>query len=215
MAHCPAYSGPICSLCCSLETRCRDCCKPQARISNQVAALARRTRCRRRSCGVEHRCRPLSRRAAAVRRRDRRGALARLFPGLARDRWPEGHPASRRCGPCSSFSHHRRRRGVAVRAGARKPPRGGGGDATPDRPADERDRGAQAHRRQAAEGQGSGRSGEQGQEPSRGRAQSRIAHAAQCHPRLCAAPRARPARSRRCGSMRSRSCGAAPSICPA
>jgi len=36
MAHCPAYSGPICSLCCSLETRCRDCCKPQARMSNQV-----------------------------------------------------------------------------------------------------------------------------------------------------------------------------------
>ena len=38
MAHCPAYSGPICSLCCSLETRCRDCCKPQARISNQLFA---------------------------------------------------------------------------------------------------------------------------------------------------------------------------------
>jgi signal transduction histidine kinase/CheY-like chemotaxis protein len=38
MAHCPAYSGPICSLCCSLETRCRDCCKPQARISNQFVA---------------------------------------------------------------------------------------------------------------------------------------------------------------------------------
>src|SRR5882757_2355602 len=37
MAHCPAYSGPICSLCCSLETRCRDCCKPQARASNQIA----------------------------------------------------------------------------------------------------------------------------------------------------------------------------------
>jgi signal transduction histidine kinase/CheY-like chemotaxis protein len=36
MAHCPAYSGSICSLCCSLETRCRDCCKPQARMSNQV-----------------------------------------------------------------------------------------------------------------------------------------------------------------------------------
>ena len=29
MAQCPAYSGPICSLCCSLETRCRDCCKPR------------------------------------------------------------------------------------------------------------------------------------------------------------------------------------------
>jgi len=36
MAHCPAYSGSICSLCCSLETRCRDFCKPQARISNQL-----------------------------------------------------------------------------------------------------------------------------------------------------------------------------------
>jgi signal transduction histidine kinase/CheY-like chemotaxis protein len=38
MAHCPAYSGPICSLCCSLETRCRDCCKPQARVSSQLEA---------------------------------------------------------------------------------------------------------------------------------------------------------------------------------
>jgi signal transduction histidine kinase/DNA-binding NarL/FixJ family response regulator len=39
MAQCPAYSGAICSLCCSLETRCRDCCKPQARAANQFAAL--------------------------------------------------------------------------------------------------------------------------------------------------------------------------------
>jgi signal transduction histidine kinase/CheY-like chemotaxis protein len=39
MAHCPAYSGPICSLCCSLETRCRDFCKPQARLSAQTFAL--------------------------------------------------------------------------------------------------------------------------------------------------------------------------------
>ncbi len=38
MAYCPAYSGSICSLCCSLETRCRDCCKPQARVSNQMFA---------------------------------------------------------------------------------------------------------------------------------------------------------------------------------
>lgn len=35
MAHCPAYAGPICSLCCSLETRCGDCCKPHARLSDQ------------------------------------------------------------------------------------------------------------------------------------------------------------------------------------
>ncbi|HMK81371.1 MAG TPA: ATP-binding protein [Xanthobacteraceae bacterium] len=43
MAHCPAYSGPICSLCCSLETRCRDCCKPQARFSHQAYALVGRS----------------------------------------------------------------------------------------------------------------------------------------------------------------------------
>ena len=28
MAFCPAYSGPICSLCCSLDARCGDSCKP-------------------------------------------------------------------------------------------------------------------------------------------------------------------------------------------
>ncbi len=43
MAQCPAYSGPICSLCCSLETRCRDCCKPGARLSNQIGTWADRT----------------------------------------------------------------------------------------------------------------------------------------------------------------------------
>lgn len=43
MAQCPAYSGAICSLCCSLETRCRDCCKPDARISRQVIGVAERT----------------------------------------------------------------------------------------------------------------------------------------------------------------------------
>ncbi len=30
MAHCPAYAGPICSLCCSLDARCGDLCKPRA-----------------------------------------------------------------------------------------------------------------------------------------------------------------------------------------
>ncbi|WP_185984601.1 hybrid sensor histidine kinase/response regulator [Aureimonas mangrovi] len=37
MAHCPAYSGPICSLCCSLDARCHDLCKPHARFSAQAA----------------------------------------------------------------------------------------------------------------------------------------------------------------------------------
>lgn len=42
MAQCPAYSGAICSLCCSLETRCHDLCKPHARVSNQFLAYLRR-----------------------------------------------------------------------------------------------------------------------------------------------------------------------------
>ncbi|PKU25916.1 ATP-binding protein [Telmatospirillum siberiense] len=41
MAHCPAYSGPICSLCCSLDSRCNDLCKPTARLSHQILALLR------------------------------------------------------------------------------------------------------------------------------------------------------------------------------
>lgn len=35
MAHCPAYQGSICSLCCTLDARCGDLCKPQARLSVQ------------------------------------------------------------------------------------------------------------------------------------------------------------------------------------
>ncbi|MCE1236607.1 MAG: ATP-binding protein [Hyphomicrobiales bacterium] len=37
-AHCPAYGAPICSLCCSLDARCRDQCKPEGRISAQARA---------------------------------------------------------------------------------------------------------------------------------------------------------------------------------
>ncbi|MDQ8021316.1 MAG: ATP-binding protein [Moraxellaceae bacterium] len=35
MARCPAYGGHICSLCCSLDARCSDLCKPDARLSVQ------------------------------------------------------------------------------------------------------------------------------------------------------------------------------------
>ena len=38
MAYCPAYTGAICSLCCSLDARCHDCCKPSARLCSQVSA---------------------------------------------------------------------------------------------------------------------------------------------------------------------------------
>ena len=39
MAHCPAYGGAICSLCCSLDARCHDLCKPEARLSAQARGL--------------------------------------------------------------------------------------------------------------------------------------------------------------------------------
>jgi signal transduction histidine kinase/purine-cytosine permease-like protein/FixJ family two-component response regulator len=42
MAHCPAYQGTICSLCCTLDARCDDLCKPDAHLSAQWAALLRR-----------------------------------------------------------------------------------------------------------------------------------------------------------------------------
>jgi len=43
MATCPAYGGPICSLCCSLDARCHDLCKPAAaRAPEQLAGLLRR-----------------------------------------------------------------------------------------------------------------------------------------------------------------------------
>ncbi|MEJ8815190.1 ATP-binding protein [Variovorax ureilyticus] len=41
MAHCPAYQGPICSLCCTLDARCGDLCKPQASLSAQWSGALR------------------------------------------------------------------------------------------------------------------------------------------------------------------------------
>ena len=39
MTDCPFYEGPICSLCCSLDSVCRDACKPEARLSAQINNL--------------------------------------------------------------------------------------------------------------------------------------------------------------------------------
>ncbi|TCN29511.1 ATP-binding protein [Sinorhizobium americanum] len=41
MAWCPAYAAPICSLCCSLDSRCHDMCKPKARLNTQIATVAK------------------------------------------------------------------------------------------------------------------------------------------------------------------------------
>jgi signal transduction histidine kinase/CheY-like chemotaxis protein len=39
---CPAYAGPICSLCCSLDARCQDLCKPHARAQAQLSEMLSR-----------------------------------------------------------------------------------------------------------------------------------------------------------------------------
>ncbi|MDO1582154.1 hybrid sensor histidine kinase/response regulator [Rhizobium oryzicola] len=41
MAWCPAYAAPICSLCCSLDSRCHDMCKPNAQMKAQIGTVAR------------------------------------------------------------------------------------------------------------------------------------------------------------------------------
>ncbi|MDT2024572.1 ATP-binding protein [Methylocella sp. CPCC 101449] len=38
MTNCPAYAGPICSLCCTLDARCNDQCKEKSRLSDQILA---------------------------------------------------------------------------------------------------------------------------------------------------------------------------------
>lgn len=40
MAHCPVYDGSICSLCCTLEARCRDACKEVPRPIERLARKA-------------------------------------------------------------------------------------------------------------------------------------------------------------------------------
>ena len=41
MAQCPAYRGAICSLCCTLDARCGDMCKPHASLAVQWSAALR------------------------------------------------------------------------------------------------------------------------------------------------------------------------------
>jgi signal transduction histidine kinase/CheY-like chemotaxis protein len=41
MAYCPAYEGPVCSLCCSLDARCHDGCKKHTHLSGPMHRLSR------------------------------------------------------------------------------------------------------------------------------------------------------------------------------
>ncbi len=40
--HCPSYQGNICSLCCALDSRCADQCRPQAHLSAQMSLLLKK-----------------------------------------------------------------------------------------------------------------------------------------------------------------------------
>lgn len=40
--HCPSYDGHICSLCCALDTRCGDQCRPKAHLSVQMSSVLER-----------------------------------------------------------------------------------------------------------------------------------------------------------------------------
>lgn len=42
IAQCPAYAGPICSLCCSLDSRCNDTCKPKHNTTQAVISWLQR-----------------------------------------------------------------------------------------------------------------------------------------------------------------------------
>jgi signal transduction histidine kinase/CheY-like chemotaxis protein/purine-cytosine permease-like protein len=42
MSFCPAYAGPICSLCCTLDARCHDLCKTNSRFTDQLQLALRR-----------------------------------------------------------------------------------------------------------------------------------------------------------------------------
>lgn len=41
-AYCPVYQDTICSLCCTLDARCLDACKPNARLKDQLERAANR-----------------------------------------------------------------------------------------------------------------------------------------------------------------------------
>ena len=39
IVHCPSYQGTICSLCCALDSRCGDQCRPDAHLAAQMSSL--------------------------------------------------------------------------------------------------------------------------------------------------------------------------------
>jgi hypothetical protein len=116
MAHCPAYSGPFAMLFAGnalsrllqATSSYRD---PDSRPArSDPAGLGHQT--------AEQRRRPLFRRAAAFRRGDRLGTVARISAGVARPRRTQGDPEVHALDRLLHSHHHRRRGRLAVRTGA-------------------------------------------------------------------------------------------------
>jgi hypothetical protein len=202
MAHCPAYQGPICSLCCTLDARCGDLCKPHARLSVQWSAALRHVLPRRMwpylDAGLAHYAllmlvlAPL---LAAVLR----PAVPRRAARAGRP-WVSAAGASARCGCAASarpvwrcwccagmvawwlvLAHKSRE--VAQEESNRQT---AAADAARSSPTGARD---QAHPASAPHSQLGGRhpaDGQPGQEPLHQRHQPRAAHAPQQHPGVCA-----------------------------
>ncbi len=192
MAACPAYAGPICSLCCSLDARCHDLCKPHARLGAQVS----------RSVGkwlpaplFAWKQSELARYLAGFCDIDRAARAHARIDLPANGVGQRGRESPTRDGAVACFLRARDRhlhRRLAFRARAAEPPRRRGGDAAPDEAADEGDRRPQAHRQGIAARQRGGGSGEPRQEPICGGPQPRVAFSAQRDQRLRSVARAGP-----------------------
>ena len=145
----------------SLQAACAD---PGADLGNprQTAAAAD-------LCPDQFAARALSRRVRGLRRPGRADARPDLSADLG-DRQCRQRPAVRRAleGLLRADDHHRRR-GVAVRAGAAEPARGGRGNPAANHAADPGNRRPQAHRRRTAARQGSRGIRQSGEEPLRRR----------------------------------------------
>jgi hypothetical protein len=129
MASCPAYAGPICSLCCSLDARCHDLCKPHARIGAQVSETLGKMLPEpiyaRINSQFGHYLGVFAVSAGLVGL-----TLGLIYLQTSATIASRHSPSVRRAVEgvlCAD--HHHRRGGVAVRAGAAEPPRGGSGNA--------------------------------------------------------------------------------------
>ena len=187
MAHCPAYRGPICSLCCTLDARCDDLCKPDARLVGAVARAAALAAARARVAVARHRARPLPA-ADAVRRARPRPPCCGCLAGRASSR------PTRCCCWCPASSHggwcwRTRAAQVAQEESNRQThalneqTQALRREIESHRRTDEQLQQARSSRARAA----LRRPRQPGEEPLHHRHQPRAAHAAQQHPRLRAA----------------------------